>query len=64
LALCALLVVWRLRLAVVDDDVDAAFCVLLEGLVVVAWLGIFGDYVPGVDGAGDLRGVSVGGQEE
>lgn len=46
--------------ALADDHVDAAFGVLLEGLVVVAWFGVLGDYVPGMDEARDLEGVSAG----
>lgn len=47
---------WWPAATVVDDDVDAAFGILLERLVVVAWLGELGDYVPGVDEARKLGG--------
>lgn len=55
LTLLRVLLSLRPAAAVVDDDVDPPFGVLLKGLVVVARLGELGDYVPGVDGAGDLR---------
>lgn len=49
---------WSGPAAVVDIDVDAAFGVLLEGLVVVPWFWEFGDHVPGMDEAGELNHVS------
>lgn len=50
--------VLALGLARVDEDVgDAAgLAVAADGLVLVGCFGVFGDDVPGVDEAGDLRG--------
>jgi hypothetical protein len=51
-----LLVSRRLRAAIVNENVDVSFFVLLEAVVVVAWFGKLGDDIPRVNEAGDLKG--------